>query len=66
MTIDPITFVDQSSGDDACVLVRVVGGAVGLALSLRRSGDLEVLMQADELDQLIAALQRARSALRAG
>ncbi|NPU09782.1 hypothetical protein HL666_03285 [Bradyrhizobium sp. 83002] len=64
MTIDPITFVDTSSGDDACVLVRVVGDSVGLVLSSRTDGDIEVFMAAEELDRVIGALQQARVAMR--
>ncbi|WP_284421960.1 MULTISPECIES: hypothetical protein [unclassified Bradyrhizobium] len=63
MTIDSITFVDTSSGDDACVLVRVVGDSVGLALSLRTDGDIEVFMAAEELDRVIGVLQQARAAM---
>ncbi|XUM19666.1 hypothetical protein ACRAVF_18480 [Bradyrhizobium oligotrophicum S58] len=63
MTIDPIIFVDKDSGGDACVLVRAIGGIVGLALSLRRDGDIEVFMEAAELDRVIGALQQARLAI---
>ncbi|MGJ5203112.1 hypothetical protein [Bradyrhizobium sp. HKCCYLR20261] len=64
MTIDPITFVDASSGDKACVLVRVVGASVGVALSSRTDGDIEVFMAAAELDRVIGALQQASEAMR--
>ncbi|MGJ4916728.1 hypothetical protein ACQR10_21420 [Bradyrhizobium sp. HKCCYLRH2060] len=63
MIIEPIAFVDKNSGDDAIVLARVVGNAVGLVLSLRTAGDIEVLMEAEELDRVIDALQKARSAV---
>ncbi|MGJ4971587.1 MULTISPECIES: hypothetical protein [unclassified Bradyrhizobium] len=63
MSTEPITFVDKSSGDDACVLVRVVGDSIGLALSLRTDGDIEVFMAAEELDRVIGALQQARAAM---
>ncbi len=66
MNIEPITFIDKHSGDEAFVLVRVVGSVVGLALSLRKNGDIEVLMEADELDRVIGALQQARSAVVGG
>jgi len=36
MTIEPITFIAKSPGDDARVLTRIVGNAVGLAWSLRK------------------------------
>ncbi|WP_315757037.1 MULTISPECIES: hypothetical protein [unclassified Bradyrhizobium] len=63
MSTEPITFVDKSSGDDACVLVRVVGSSVGLLLSLRTDGDIEVFMEAAELDRVIGALEQARSVI---
>jgi len=66
MTIDPIIFVDKNSGDDACVVVRVVAGIVGLALSSRKDGDIELFMDAAELDRVIGALQQARSAMSGG
>jgi hypothetical protein len=66
MTIDPIIFVDKNSGDDACVLVRVVASIVGLALSSKRDGDIELFMDAAELDRVIGALQQARSAMDGG
>jgi len=37
-------------------VVRVIGASVGLALCLRRNGDLEVFLEARELDQ-----QKARA-----
>jgi len=64
MTIEPITFVDRKSGDEAFVLVRVVGGVVGLVLSLKKSADIEVFMEAEDLDRVIGALQEGRSAIR--
>jgi len=44
-------------------LVRVEGEITGLALSLRRNGDIEVFFGRQELEQLIEALQKARAAL---
>ncbi|WP_144441650.1 hypothetical protein [Bradyrhizobium sp. CCGE-LA001] len=64
MNIAPVSFVDRDTGDDAMVLVRVTEHHVGLALSLKRNGDIEVLFGAKELDQVIAALELARSAVR--
>ncbi|MGC2774819.1 MAG: hypothetical protein WA418_04195 [Bradyrhizobium sp.] len=45
------------------MLVRAVGNVVALALSLRTNGDIEVLMEAEELDRVIDVLQKARSAI---
>ncbi len=63
MEIATIAFADRNNGDDAITVVRAVGEAVGLALSLRNNGDTEVFMGKEELDQLIEALQKARATL---
>jgi hypothetical protein len=63
MEIATISFPDRDSGDDAIAVVRAVGETVGLALSLRNNGDVEVFFGKEELDQLIEALQKARAAL---
>ena len=44
-------------------VVRVEGEITGLALSLRRNGDIEVFFGRHELEQLIEALQNAQAAL---
>ena len=62
-TITSMQFVDQDSGDDAFVAVRVEGKIVGLALSLRSGGDVEVCFGRDELTALISALERAAAEL---
>ncbi|WP_257166024.1 hypothetical protein [Bradyrhizobium sp. SRS-191] len=59
----PISFTDKSSGDDALLGIRVVGDSVGLTLSLRASGDVEVFMGADEIGRVIERLQAARAAI---
>lgn len=53
-----IPFVDADSGDDAFVAVRVEGKIVGLALSLKSDGDLEVFFGREELMALISALEQ--------
>jgi hypothetical protein len=63
MQIAMIPFADRDSGDEAFALVRVKGEITGLALSLRRSGDVEVFLGRQELGQLIEALQKAQAAL---
>ncbi|WP_426528205.1 hypothetical protein [Bradyrhizobium sp. McL0615] len=63
MDVATICFTDRDSGDEAIAVVRVAGGAAGLALSLRRSGDIEVFFGRQELEQLIKALQNAQAAL---
>ena len=63
MEIATIRFSDRDSGDEALMVVRVIGETTGLALSLVRNGDTEVSFGAEELDQLIGALQKARELL---
>ena len=63
MTITTICFADRDSGDDAVVVVRTVEEMVGVALSLRTNGDVEVFFGAEELDQLVDALQTARRSM---
>jgi hypothetical protein len=58
-----IRFTDRDSGDEAMALVRVEGEIIGLALSLKRNGDIEVFFGRQELEQLIEALQKAQAAL---
>lgn len=65
MNIPPVGFIDKDSGDEGVVLVRVTGHAVGLAVSLRKNGDVEVVLGAEELDRVIGALEDARRVLRA-
>ena len=54
-----VSFVDLDSGDDACVLVRAVAGAVGLTLTLRDNGDLGVFMPPEVARQVAALLSQA-------
>jgi hypothetical protein len=42
MQVASIVFQDLDSGDEAAAIVRVVGRTTGLALSLKRNGDIEV------------------------
>ena len=60
MEVATICFADRDCGDEALAVVRVEGEIAGLALSLRRSGDVEVFFGTQELDQLIEALQKAQ------
>ena len=62
-TITSMQFVDEDSGDDAFVEVRVEGKIVGLALSLKSGGDVEVFFGRDEATALISALERAAAEL---
>jgi hypothetical protein len=63
MQIATIRFADFECGDEGIAVVRVAGEATGLALSLKRDGDVEVFPCPEQLNQLIEALQKARSML---
>lgn len=58
-----VRFTDLDCGDDAVAMVRVLGTSIGLALSLSKNGDIEVFFGAQQLDELIDALQKARVAI---
>lgn len=66
MQVATICFPDHDSGDEAAIIVRTIGDVAGLALSLRKNGDIEVFLGAQELDQLIVALERTRELLSGG
>jgi len=57
--IATINFRDADTGDDACAIVRVLQGCVGITLSLKHDGDIEVFMGRTDVEGLIAALQKA-------
>ncbi len=63
MQVVIIRSTDLDCGDEATAIVRVVDETTGLALSLKRNGDISVFFGKHELDQLIEALQKARAAL---
>ena len=63
MEVATIYFTDRDSGDEGVAVVRAIDGTAGLALSLRKNGDIDVYLGAQELDQLMEALQRARGLL---
>jgi hypothetical protein len=54
-----ISFQDVENEDEAVALVRAGENAVGLALSLKTDGDIEICLSADDADALISALRRA-------
>ena len=63
MEIATICFPDRDSGDEAVMVVRAEGEIAGLAVSLRKGGDIEVFFGRQELGQLIEALKKAQAAL---
>jgi hypothetical protein len=54
-----IGFTDLDADDDAVAIVRVSDHGVALAISLRDDGDVEVVLPAEECNQVIPALRRA-------
>ena len=52
-------FTDVQDGDEAVVILRAVSGSVGLTLSKRENGDVEILMPTDVASALADALHAA-------
>lgn len=57
--IATIAFTDQEARDEGVAVVRSSPSSVGLTLSLRQNGDVEVFLSPDEAKSLISALQTA-------
>ena len=64
--VTTIQFSDIVSGDEALVLLRAEQGMLALGLSLRKNGDLEVILGSAECDKLMAALERAMAIVKSG
>lgn len=63
--IATLGFTDLDSEDEAHAIVRAGADQVALALTLRRNGDLQVVMNGETCRGLLYALTRAeRSAAR--
>jgi len=60
--IATISFTDVESGDEATAIVRAMHGAVALAISLKRGGDLEVALPTGSVEDLVSALKEAARA----
>lgn len=56
-----INFLDKDSGQPGFAAIRVEGEIVGVALSLRDDGDIEVFLTKEEAAQLAAAIGEASS-----
>jgi hypothetical protein len=54
-----ITFVDQQSKCEACAVVRHDEDTVGLALSHKANGDVEVFMTKEDAKKLMDSISRA-------
>ena len=58
-TAGTMSFVDRGSSDEAIIVVRYDEGVIGLAISLKTDGDVEVFMGKDEARSLIETLKTA-------
>ncbi|HET8655018.1 MAG TPA: hypothetical protein VFL93_05855 [Longimicrobiaceae bacterium] len=57
--IATIIFEDADANGEALVIVRASQEHVGLAVSLKEDGDIEVFMPLEAAKQLLSALQNA-------
>jgi len=56
---ETITFDDIEDGEETIVIVRAVSGGIGLTVSKKTNGDLEVFMPATAASRVAAALQNS-------
>ena len=56
-----LASVDGDSGDEGLAVIRVEGQLVGLTLSVRNKGDVEVFLDAQVVDQIVQELRTARA-----
>jgi hypothetical protein len=54
-----INFSDRDSKDEGFLLVKVAANTIGLTLSLKQNGDIEVFFGTEECERLLDALQIA-------
>jgi hypothetical protein len=57
--IATIHFTDVDSHQEGCIIVRSAENAVGLCVSLRQNGDVEVFLNVGDGKRLLEALQAA-------
>jgi hypothetical protein len=61
---EAITFFDDNSGDEATVIVRNAHQTIGLCLSLKHDGDIEVFLPIPQAELVLGALQKALVAIK--
>jgi hypothetical protein len=54
-----IAFRDLNSRDEGVIILRAEKGTLGVCVSLREDGDIEVFVGPTECDRLLEALSRA-------
>jgi len=57
--IDIVRLYDTANEDEAFVNVRVAGSLIGLTLSLRKNGDIELFLTRNDAARVAHALQKA-------
>jgi hypothetical protein len=57
--METLNLEDLDDGDETVVIVRTVPGGVGLALSKKADGDLEVFMPSAIAERVASALRAA-------
>jgi hypothetical protein len=59
--INLIDFIDMESRQEGIAIVRAGEGEIGLTLSLKEDGDVEVFLGIRECEQLLSSIQKAVS-----
>ena len=59
--IATIEFQDAESGEPAVAIVRQIGNAVAVCLSLRHGGDMELMMDREIASRFNSAIEEAIS-----
>ena len=54
---DILTFIDLDDGDETVVIVRAIPDGIGLSLSKKADGDLEVFMPVETAKKLADVLR---------
>lgn len=54
-----IIFVDANTNEEGCIMVRCDDRVVGLAVSLKCDGDIEVFLTKQDAEKLSMAIERA-------
>lgn len=57
--IATITYMDSGENEEACAIIRKVGNKVALCISLKSNGDIETILEKNDVLKLIEALNVA-------
>ena len=60
--IATLNMSDADTGEGAVAIVRTIGEAIALCLSLENDGDVEIVMKPRDCERLLGALREAMSA----